>query len=238
MAAEKRSAPYAPPSNVLAVIRRYRERNLPDVIGVDLLSDMGISKGNIHRTLAGLVFLGLIDEDGTPTQMFHSLQIATDEEYRSIFEGVVRSSYREAFQSVDPSKDAQNVIDNHFRRYQPTSQRSRMVILFLGLCREAGIPTLDTPRTRSIKAKGITQRFPRGPTRSREGSIGIDAQSPMLEPTPPIVTATTVPELRTAYIAALIEQVRQSAAHGKDVDNELLERIERLIEASSTGSAE
>ena len=40
---------------------------------------------------------------------------------------------------------------NAFEKYLPRSQHGRQVTLFLGLCREAGIPALDLPRRRSMQ---------------------------------------------------------------------------------------
>jgi hypothetical protein len=230
MTFDKKSAPYAPPSNVIAIIRRFRERNLPEEIDVDLLLDVGISKGNVHRTLAALQFLGLIAEDGMPLSAFHSVQIATDEEYVNILQGLVQTAYNDVFQIVDPGKDSQAVIDNHFRRYQPTSQRSRMVTLFLALCREAGIPTLDAPRERSIRAGGAaTARVARASVQRRAVSKASNAKSFDSPATMPSVQSYSVSNLRAAYIAALIEGVRQSAAKGQSPDIDLLNRIERLM---------
>lgn len=230
MTVERKNAPYAPPSNVIAIIRRFRERNLPESIDVNLLQDVGISKGNVHRTLAALEFLGLIAEDGTPKDAFHGIQIAPDEGYTDILEGLVRGAYREVFQVVDPVKDNQSVIGNHFRRYQPSSQRGRMVTLFLALCREAGITTLDAPRERTIRGAGpASGRAVKAPAAHRVTAKATSANIVSPQPSTTNVQNLSVASLRAAYIAALIEQVRQSAAQGKDMDTNLLDRIERLM---------
>ena len=236
MAVEKKSAPYAPPSNVIALIRRYRERNLPDVVDIELLQDVNIPKGNVHRTLAALEFLGLLSADGFPTSAFHSIQISTDEEYRQILEGLVRSAYREVFQIIDPVKDSQSVIDNHFRRYQPTSQRSRMVTLFLALCREAGVATLDVPRERSSKAAPSSQRGKASQTRPKSTTDATNGQTVRSPAASQPMTIPSMTELRRTYIAALIEQIRQPGALNQEMATELLERIERLL--AEAGSLE
>ena len=63
---------------------------------------------------------------------------------------LIREAYSEVFDVVDPAQDSQDRILNVFRRYTPASQRNRMVIFFLGMCREAGIETLDVPRQRTM----------------------------------------------------------------------------------------
>lgn len=142
--------PYAPPSNVVAVLRRLRSRNLPERIDLDYLRDSGIGEGTVHRVLFAIRFLGLIGAAGEPTPALRAIHTSTDEEYREMLAGRMREAYADVFNSVDPSEDSQERIVNVFRRYTPASQRSRMVIFFLGMCKEAGIPTLDAPRQRSM----------------------------------------------------------------------------------------
>lgn len=144
--------PYCPPSNVLAIVNRLRDRNLPDQVDSEYLRDAGIPEGTNNRTLFGLRFLGLIGEGYEITEALRAIHTATDEEYRNILAGLVREAYAEVFASIDPAQDPQDRIINFFRRYTPASQRDRMVIFFLGMCREAGIAALDVPRQRASGA--------------------------------------------------------------------------------------
>lgn len=147
---EERNRPYTPPSNVISTLQRLRTRNLPDRIDNEYLRDAGIPEGTIARTLFALRFIGLIDEGGLISEPLKSIHTSTDEEYKGILSGLIREAYKEVFDVVDPSQDTQGRILNVFRRYTPASQRNRMVIFFLGMCREAGIPTLDVPKTRGM----------------------------------------------------------------------------------------
>ena len=150
---------YPPPSNVTAILGRLRNRNLPEVVDADYLRDANIPEGTNSRRLFALRFLGLIRGAGEPSPALRSIATATDEEYMSTLAEVIREGYTEVFVSIDPSQDTQATIVNFFRRYTPASQRDRMVIFFLGMCREAGIPTLDVPRQRSSGASpGVKQQ--------------------------------------------------------------------------------
>lgn len=140
--------PYASPSNVTAVLLRLRSRNMPERIDNEYLRDAGVPEGSVHRTMFALRFLGLVNE-GVPSSELRALASSTDEEYRNILARTIRSAYREVFDVVDPAEDQQNRIVNFFRRYTPASQRERMVVFFLGMCREAGIATLESTRQRS-----------------------------------------------------------------------------------------
>ncbi len=174
---ETSNRPYGPPANVIAVLKRLRSRNLPEQIDSEYLRDASISEGTIGRTLFGLRFLGLINEAGFPTAALKSAHTSTDEEYAGILSGLIREAYKEVFNVVDPTEDGQDKILNVFRRYTPASQRDRMVIFFLGMCREAGIPTLDVPKARAmiIKPQGRAGTAPRRErVVTRPVSTGID----------------------------------------------------------------
>lgn len=150
MDAEDQTAnrPYAPPSNVTAVLKRVRSRNLPERVDIEYLRDSGVPDGSLGRAMFALNFLELVAHD-VPTPALRSIATSTDEEYKATLAGLIRKAYREVFDAIDPAEDSQDRIVNFFRRYTPASQRDRMVVFFLGMCREAGIPTLDVPRQRA-----------------------------------------------------------------------------------------
>lgn len=183
--------PYPPPSNVIAVIQRLRSRNLPERTDVEYLRDAGVPEGSIGRVAFALRFLGVVEDDA-PTPALRAIATSTDEEYRAILAGLIRDAYSEVFEVVDPATDSQDRIVNFFRRYSPASQRARMVIFFLGMCREAGIPTLDVPRQRmSSVSSGPKQarssaRPARRPSATPSGPAPIprpqDPSSPRLQP--------------------------------------------------------
>lgn len=162
--------PYPPPSNVISVLQRLRTRNLPERIDTEYLRDAAVPEGTITRTLFATRFLGLINEANEPTEQLKSIHTSTAEEYQKILSGLIRESYKDIFNVVDPSKDSQDRILNIFRRYKPASQRNRMVIFFLGMCREAGISTLDLPKARSMSENSASRRG-RGSTPIKESDI-------------------------------------------------------------------
>lgn len=143
--------PYAAAANIKAVLQRARTRNLPEIVNNDFLRIVGIPEIVYGRVMQALRFLGLIQEDGTPTDKFEAIAGSTDDQYRELLDKVVREAYRKEFEMVDPSKDPQSKVRDAFRRFQPRSQTNRMVMLFLSLCREAGIGVLDAPRLRRMQ---------------------------------------------------------------------------------------
>jgi hypothetical protein len=178
--------PYTPPSNVISVLERVRSRNLPERIDLEYLRDAGIPEGTLHRTFFALRFLKLVEEAGDLTGALKAIGTSTDEEYRAILSGLIREAYAEVFNAIDPAEDSQEQILNVFRRYTPASQRKRMVIFFLGMCREAGIPALDVPRQRGMgrprgRAETPTPRTKTGKA-SLEGGAAVRARGSLRSP--------------------------------------------------------
>lgn len=165
IAPEKEFAPYAPPANVLGVIQRFREYDVPtSAFTPEFMERIGVPSGSTHRTIAALKFLGLLDkETAEPTDTWRRLHVVTDEEFAPGLEVIVRNAYADVFKIVDPAKDSQGHITNAFRKYAPAKQRDKMVVLFLGLCSVAGIPTVDAPRRRTSAATPGPQRTPASP---------------------------------------------------------------------------
>jgi hypothetical protein len=148
---DEQSRPYAAPANIIAVIDRARTRNLPETINNDFLRIAGVPEAVWYRVMQAVRFLGLIHEDGRPSDTFEALAGATESQYKELLEKVIREAYKAEFNVIDPAQDPQARIVDAFRPYKPRSQTLRMVMLFQGLCREAGIPVLDAPRERRMR---------------------------------------------------------------------------------------
>jgi hypothetical protein len=157
-AAEEMRRPYAPASHVTATLRRARSRNLPERITVDFLGLAGVPAAIAKRTTFALRFLSLTEEDGSPTGSLRAISASGESEYQALLANVVRNAYAADFERIDPAADSQKVIVDAFARYSPRSQTDRMVMLFLGLCREAGIPVLEAPRKRALQPANRTER--------------------------------------------------------------------------------
>jgi len=138
---ERQTAPYAPVNNVLTVIRRLRDHGLPEVLSFGELQRIGIPGGNAPRTLAALRFLGLLDAELQRTPAFDLLGRAKSDEYNETLAEVVRAAYTRVFGIVDPAQNSDIDIADAFRGFEPQRQRGKMITLFMGLCREAGIIT-------------------------------------------------------------------------------------------------
>ncbi len=167
-------APYAPVGRVIGVIRKFRERRIPEVIDVEVLVEAGVPPGNAPRTLAALRFLRLVGEDGGRTEAFSRLSQATSEQYREQLAQVVRAAYALIFRQLDPAEADELELADAFRQYQPHAQRDRMLRLFVGLCQEAGVRE-GTPGEERRRGRGSRSARPAG---GPEGSAGSEDDLP------------------------------------------------------------
>ncbi len=218
--------PYAASSNVRAVLQRTRTRNLPDKIDDDFLQLADISPVVFGRVREALRFLGMIDKNGQRTAKLEAIAASTDEDYKTLLESAVRDAYSDDFERVNPSEDSQGKIVSAFRRYEPRSQTARMVMLFLGLCREAGITVLDAPRERSMKGPQTSARSAGG------GSTGsrVQREDPRQDVLPPEGHALT-PRHQPGVIFSVTEE--DIAGLGEDEFQEVWAALGKVARARS-----
>lgn len=208
---QERTAPYAPAKNVIDVIHRLRQRGLPQELSPQELTRIGIPDGNTNRTLQALRFLNIIDEEGHRTQVFERLGRASTEEYPGILAEIIREAYRDVFTIVDPASEDYIRINDAFRHFHPEAQRSRMIMLFMGLCREAGIisDSSEEPQRRRTRAPTNKPSITSGARSTRTNNM---AQAPLQAPnsnTPNAMSTFTIGE----YYALLEQLLKQLPAN-------------------------
>ncbi|MGH7116913.1 MAG: DUF5343 domain-containing protein [Stellaceae bacterium] len=143
---------------------------LPTPLNPDVLARAGISASLIPRTLQAVQALGLIDENGTPSATLEGVRLAPEAEYKQRIADWLRAAYADALQFVNPAMATESQIRDAFRNYNPIGQQDRMVMLFTGLFREAGLGP-ERQRTGSAKpAATRTTTRPKAPPGSRGSS--------------------------------------------------------------------
>jgi hypothetical protein len=187
-APEDERRPYAPAANVLAVIERVRRLNLPSSLDTDFLRLADVPEGSLGRVAFALRFLGLTDANSRPTDQLRAIARATEEEYRELLAGVVQSAYAVDFARVNLAEETQAKIISAFKRYEPRSQTTRMVMLFLGLAKAAGIPVLEAPRDRptakAVRVQTWTTAARGGAKPTRAGASAPAKTSRLEQPLP------------------------------------------------------
>lgn len=137
---QDKPGPYSPSTAIMGVVERYRDRGLPTPITADVLTKAGlVSDSLMARTLYSLQILDLIDAAGNPTDTLEGIRRAPAGEYKARLNEWLTHTYADVLAYVDPATADENAVHDAFRLYNPSGQRGRMVTLFMGLCRAAGL---------------------------------------------------------------------------------------------------
>ncbi len=205
----ERQCPYAPYTSVLTVIRHMRERDLKEPVTSQWITTIGVAEGNASRTIQALRFLDLLDEGGYLTPNFKTIGNAPDEEYPGLLAQTLQGAYKQVFRAMNPTTASDQQFENAFRYYQPRAQRERMIMLFKGLCREAGIiaggapETTPRPRTASPKSSPSTG--------AKKGQSEPKTDSPLqhevYQPTEPPITNRAMSNQEFALLHGLLSQL-------------------------------
>lgn len=186
-------APYAPASAVLDLIERHRNKGLPPIVDTDVLLRAGISDSLVPRTLQALKTLDLLTDDGRPSEVFEGIRLAPSAEYQTRLAEWLNAAYADALTFIDPATDDEVAIRDAFRKYIPTGQQGRMVTLFIGLFKAAGVmpertrerpqrAANATPRGLRVPAAPVTRRKPARSFSGGGGGGGIHAPIAGLPP--------------------------------------------------------
>jgi hypothetical protein len=138
-----RLAPYVPVATLHSFLERIRWVTTPKKVDKKLLDEYGIPEPNKSALLSALKFLGLIEDNGTPTSLFRKLQSSGDE-FRSNLEEVVRKSYADLFVRFDVLKGDREKICNYFATNYSPATAKKATILFIDLCKEVGVLAGET----------------------------------------------------------------------------------------------
>ena len=108
--------PYASTAAMGQFIERVQNRNAPSKVDQGLLLDFGIPAGAAAPLLSTLRWLGLINEEGEPTEAFRSIQTPLEEELSSSLRAILERRYAEALSRLDLKTDTRDHIKAYFVR--------------------------------------------------------------------------------------------------------------------------
>ncbi|MGB6164286.1 MAG: DUF5343 domain-containing protein [Pseudonocardiaceae bacterium] len=190
-------------------------------------------------SLKTLQILGLVDQQGMPTQQFEKLRRASTAEFKPELITMLKSVYADVFEVVEPAGATLAEIQDAFRSFTPPGQRIRMVSLFLSLLeyaeysdslpsvrasggtRPAGGRLKQSQANRNGKADS---RVPPPPSEAAATPLAQDA--PAQEGSRAKETATNGNgDMKRMYFELLLKKADSSDT----IDTDLLDRIERLV---------
>jgi hypothetical protein len=225
----KRKPPYVAASTLWEFLNKLKNVNAPPHLDAKELEEYGIPKHWAYHLLSALKFLNLVEKNGKTTASLQSLQMK-GEEFKRNLEEVVRNAYKELFEKINPDSETRTNITNFFMKHYGISPSGaeKATTLFLDLCSQAGIATLQEKQLVTSKVKTTPNKV-------------------ITKVPPPVSNVTTEREpqaplsdiaLKNSYLSRLIAQISPPDTAGKDAEAikaeaELrkaeLDRIERLL---------
>lgn len=164
------NAPYAPPTAVVELLSRYRDRGLSVPITTDVVERAGVSPTLSRRTVQTLKLLGFIDNEGMPSSELEAMSRAPEGQYKQMLGEYLAGVYKEVFAFADPATDPYDRVRDAFRSFDPRGQQDRMVTLFLGLLEFAGVDISAAVASRKRTDTAADKKKATGSTKKAAGA--------------------------------------------------------------------
>ncbi len=143
--------PYGPTRGMLQALELMRRASPAKVDGTFLRRNQ-IAPGNEYKVVGALRYLGLIDEEGRPTEKSRLLK-TKGAAFTSALKDIVRSAYRGLFQWLGEKGSSPDEIYNYFVTEEGlgVEMATKTTRFFIQLCRLAEISLGFDTRTRGRK---------------------------------------------------------------------------------------
>lgn len=203
--------PYGPARGMLQALHLLR-RTTPPRIDSDFLRVNKIAPGNEYKVVGALRFLGLIDEDGKPTEESRLLK-TKGTTYTQALQDIVRKAYSGVFHGLGSDGITREKIYNYFvtEGGLGAEMATKATRFLVKLCRMAEIelaPELPRGASRGKrKAKAQPQYYIK--SQAEPGGRDFDLQSPAVVSAQfPMVLALT-PEMASMSVEQLTKLFRK-----------------------------
>ncbi len=227
MAQDKAETRQLPPYVPWRTFRNFIDglrSNMPMRIDKGLMGSMsGATQGQL---ISALRFMGLITDNGTPTQRLRDFVKADGEARTELMSDLFFAAYRPIIDAAKGETEEANFLDNGTYRqlseaFAATSASGdtlrKCVAFFLLMAKDAGITLSPHFHVRGARAASA-------PRRRRAGGRSAETIEDEEEDDDEGGAAPTVDALRTRYIEMLMEKAKEHTEDGA-----LLDRIEKLL---------
>jgi len=167
--------PYGPTQGTIEALQLLQKQS-PARVDESFLRAQRIAPGNEYKVVGALRFLGLIGDDGRPTEKAHLLKTRGGA-FTLNLQDIVREAYADLFKEIRPRDATREAVYNHFvtRVRLGGEMAIKATRFFQSLCRWAGIAVPeDTPVRRGAAvtgAGGAVLERPRTPRVSRKKAV-------------------------------------------------------------------
>jgi hypothetical protein len=200
---------------------RLLQRTSPSIVDQELLRANGIARGNEYKVVGALRYLGLVDEDGRPTERARLLKARGAVQTLNL-QQIVREAYPTLFRKLDLRSATRDDIYNHFLAdlgLQP-EMAAKATRFFLELARAAGfqvgVDRTDTHDERVIDLRRTSEaaasRRPRA-TQPRPAPIEVArSDAPSLSIVLPSETVSMSEEELAGFFRRVLRAWRAAAS--------------------------
>ncbi len=145
--------PYGPTRGMLQALQLMRKTTPPKIDG-NFLRLNKIAPGNEYKVVGALKFLGIIDDDGRPTEKSRILK-TKGATFTSALQNIIRTAYKNLFQHLNGGSHTREDIYNYFITQEDLSPEmaTKTTRFFIQLCHLAEID-LGFASTKRDSSKG------------------------------------------------------------------------------------
>lgn len=204
--------PYGPTKGMMQALQLMRKSTPPKVDG-NFLRLNKIAPGNEYKVIGALRFLGIIDEEGKPTEKSRLLK-TKGAPFTSALQEIVRTAYKDLFLRFNGHKYSHEDIYNHFvtEHYLGTEMAAKTTRFFIQLCQLAEI---DLGFNGNEKSSNGSIKSPNG---SRKQDLGHGQLQTVMPNQFPLILALT-PEMAamdTDQLAQLFKKLKTALAKANE----------------------
>ncbi len=176
--------PYGPTRGTIEAIQLL-QRQSPARVDEAFLRSQGIAPRNEYKVVGALRFLGLIGDDGRPTEKAHLLKTRGGAFTLNLQE-IVRDAYVDLLKDVRPREATQEAVYNHFvtKARLGGEMATKATRFFRSLSQWAGIALPDEPVTRRAVGRTATRSEPRPAARADRAAPRKSSASTPVAPVP------------------------------------------------------
>lgn len=192
--------PYGPTRGMLEGLQLL-QRMAPTRVDEVFLRTHKVAPGNEYKVVGALRYLGLIDEQGRPTDQCRLLR-TRGPAFKLALQGIIKNAYRDLFESTDLSHDPRDQVYNYFvtKLGLGPEMATKAARFFISLCQWAEIEMGEDPPRRRGRRPGSTASAT-GPRPTRRSTQRTTARSE--EPGAP----TAVPTVQAPFVFALTPEM-------------------------------
>jgi hypothetical protein len=198
--------PYGPTRGTVQALQLL-QRQSPPRVDEALLRSQGIAPGNEYKVVGALRFLGIIDEQGRPTDRAQGLK-TRGAAFTLHLQEIVREAYADLLRQVGAKQATQEAVYNYFVAHirLGAEMAAKATRFFRSLCQWADIPLPEQESRRRGRPRAARPQ-------TAQGRRGLAGEASPSSTTLPLVLALT-PEtaaMGEEELAELFRKIRRAA---------------------------